>query len=65
MKYDNLLCFDADYIMLLYLIESLMNESESENPDRVMFMKENFGEYIEEKFWAYGQIFMKHWAFDY
>ena len=51
--------------MLLYLIESLMNESESENPDRLMFMKENFGEYMEETYWANGQIFMKHWAFDY
>ena len=50
MKYDNLLCFDADDIMLLYLIELFMNESESENPDRIMFMKENFGEYMEETF---------------
>ena len=47
-KYDNLLIFDTEYIMLFYLVESLMNESESENPDRLMFMKENFGEYFYE-----------------
>ena len=64
-KYDNLLRFDADDVMLPYLVETLMNISESRNPDRIMFMKQNFGKTIYGQKWAYGQIFMKHWVFDY
>ncbi len=29
-----------------------MNESESENPNRIMFKKENFGEYMEEIYYG-------------
>ena len=35
-----------------------MNESESKGSDRILFMKENFGEYVETRnSWAYGKIY--------
>ena len=62
-KYDNLLRFDADDIMLPYLVEFLMKESK--NPDRIVFKYQNFGKDSHSIIWSYGQIFIKHWVFDF
>ena len=65
-KFDNLLRFDADDIMFPYLIELIMKESESKNFDRVLFKSKNFGKKTKKKIiWAEGQVFMKHWVFDF
>ena len=64
-KYDNLLRFDADDIMMPNLVELTMNESESSDVDRIMFKSKNFGNNSTSIGWAVGQIFMKHWVFDY
>ena len=64
-QYDNLLSFDTDDIMLPHLVEFLMKESESKNYDRIFFKTKNFGKESETILWAEGQIFMKHWVFDY
>ena len=63
-KYDKLLRFDADDIMFPYLVESLINESKFYNYDRIYFKGKNFGN-SNTIFWAEGQIFIKHWVFDY
>lgn len=63
-KYDKLLRFDADDIMFSYLVELLINESEFYNYDRIYFKGKNFGK-SNTIFWAEGQVFMKHWVFDY
>ena len=41
-----------------------MNESESENPDRIMFMKENFQNIRRQYFGHMNKFFMKHQVFD-
>ena len=64
-KYEFLLRFDADDIMFSYLVELLINESEFYNYDRIYFKGKNFGKNSEKILWADGQIFMKHWVFDY
>ena len=64
-KYDYLLRFDADDIMFSYLVELLINEAEFYNYDRIFFKTKNFGKDSETILWAEGQIFMKHWVFDY
>ena len=66
-KFDNLLRFDADDIMLPHLVELLMTNSESKNYDIISFKSKNFGKKTKTKkiFFAVGQIFMKHWVFDY
>ena len=63
-KYDKLLRFDADDIMFSYLVELLINESKFYNYDRIYFKGKNFGN-SNIIFWADGQVFMKHWVFDY
>jgi len=63
-KYDKLLRFDADDIMFPYLVEFLLNESKLYNYDRIYFKGINFGK-SNTIFWAEGQVFMKHWVFDY
>ena len=42
-----------------------MKESESKNYDRIFFKTKNFGKNSNTIIWAEGQIFMKHWVFDY
>ena len=64
-KYDFLLRFDADDVMFSYLVEFLINESEFYDYDRILFKAKNFGKDSETILWAEGQIFMKHWVFDY
>lgn len=64
-KYDSILRFDADDIMMPDLIKILMEKSESEDVDRIMFKCQNFGKKSDKIGWASGQIFMKHWVFDY
>ncbi len=66
-QYDNLLRFDADDIMLPDLVELIMKESESKNYDMILFKGINFGKkkFKKKKFLAEGQVFMKHWVFDY
>ena len=45
--------------MISVLRLSFMNESESKGSDRILFMNENFGEYVETRnSWAHGQIFI-------
>jgi glycosyltransferase involved in cell wall biosynthesis len=63
-KYDNILRFDADDIMMPDLIKTIMEKAESEDVDRIMFLCQNFGN-SNNIIWANGQIFMKHWVFDY
>ena len=63
-KYDNILRFDADDIMMPDLIKTIMEKAESEDVDRIMFLCQNFGN-KNNIIWANGQIFMKHWVFDY
>ena len=64
-KYDNLLRFDADDIMLPNLVEIVMKKSK--NCDRIVFKYQNFRKDSQKKkiLWSYGQIFIKHWVFDY
>ena len=63
-KYDNLIRFDSDDIMLPNLIEIVMKETENENIDSVKFLMEDFGR--DDKIdWTYGQFLIKHWIFDY
>ena len=62
-KYDNLVRFDSDDIMNPNFIEVLMEESESDDIDKIVFKMENFG-YSKEKQWACGQFLIKHWVFD-
>jgi len=64
-KYDSILRFDADDIMMPDLIKIVMEKSESEDVDRIMFKCQNFGKNSDHIGWASGQIFMKHWVFDY
>ena len=42
-KYDSILRLDADDIMMPDLIKIVMEKSESENVDRIMFKFQNFG----------------------
>lgn len=62
-KYDNLIRFDADDIMHKNFLEVLMNISETEDVDEIMFRQQNFGKNKIKK-WAYGQFLVKHWVFD-
>ena len=63
-KYDNLIRFDSDDIMLPNLIEFVMKESENENIDSIKFLMEDFGR--DDKIdWACGQFLIKHWIFDF
>ena len=65
-QYDHLLRFDSDDIMLPFLVDFVMKQSESNNYDMILFKAKNFGKKIRNKvIWAEGQLFMKHWVFDY
>ena len=63
-KYNNLIRFDSDDIMLPNLIETVMKESKNENIDSIIFLMEDFGNSIKIS-WTYGQFLIKHWIFDY
>ena len=63
-KYDNLIRFDSDDIMLPNLIEITMKEMENKNIDKVKFLMENFGNSNLIRY-AAGQFLIKHWVFDY
>ena len=63
-KYDNLIRFDSDDIMLPNLIEFVMKESENENIDSIKFLMEDFGLSTSIRY-TFGQFLIKHWIFDY
>ena len=63
-KYDNLIRFDSDDIMLPNLIEFVMKESENENIDSIKFLMEDFGLSTSIRY-TFGQFLIKHWVFDY
>ena len=63
-KYDNLIRFDSDDIMLPNLIEITMKEMEKGNIDKVKFLMENFGDSNLIRY-AAGQFLIKHWVIDY
>ena len=63
-KYDNLIRFDSDDIMLPNLIEMIMKELEIENIDSIKFLMEDFGSSDRIRY-TFGQFLIKHWIFDY
>ena len=63
-KYDNLIRFDSDDIMLPNLIELVMKELEIENIDSIKYLMEDFGSSDRIRY-TFGQFLIKHWIFDY